>query len=338
MGNVAITAFDRYDIEMSKSAKQLCFLLYPGVQLLDVAGPADVFAQANRESGEYHYHVRYVAQASPILSSAHLPLHCEPLPASMDGIDILLVPGANPRPMKEALDNTDLMNWLGRYANQTQVLCSICSGSLLLAKLGLLDGHRVTSHWAAIETLREMCPDSQVVDNMLYVQDGNLWTSAGVLSGVDMALAMVAKDLGRGIALTVAKNLVAFMLREGHQPQLSAPMNLQQKAADSSLLRLIQWLEGRVEHSVGVEEMAEYMSTSVRSLHRKCMQTLALSPAKLFTELKLEHGKLLLHQGEIPIKQIAFQCGFADSSAFSKAFSQRHKISPLQYRHQVSRP
>lgn len=321
----------------AKQTKQLCFVLYDGVQLLDVAGPAEVFAQANFEAGSPVYNIQYLSDRAQVQSSAGLPLSTQVLDQCPDSIDLLLIPGASPEPLRQAQQNPQLQQWLPKAVQQSKELASICSGALILAELGLLDHKRCTSHWLATKILQQRHPLAKVVDNVLYIQDGNVWTSAGVLSGVDMALAIVARDLGYRIALAVAKNLVAFMLREGSQPQFSAPLNLQHRAANSSLLQLIQWLELGLDKAISVEQMAEFMATSVRSLHRRCLETLDLSPAKLFNELRLEQGKLLLHQRELPIKQIAFQCGFSNSSAFSKAFSQRHKISPLQYRHRVSR-
>ncbi|MCV6621722.1 MAG: helix-turn-helix domain-containing protein [Cellvibrionaceae bacterium] len=323
---------------MSNSAKTIYIACYPGFQLLDVAGPADVFAQANEELGYQAYQIRYIAEQSRLSSSSGLAIHCEPLSACQAPIDYLLIPGANAEPLLAASENSNFINWISENAAKATRLCSVCSGSLLLAKAGLLEGKRITSHWAALSHLQNLCPDSTVLENSLYVNDGHLWTSAGVLAGVDMSLALLTQDHDRSLALKVAKNLLAFMFREGHQPQLSMPISLQEKAASSSLLNLIKWLQENLASSISVEQMADYMATSVRSLHRLCQQSFQLSPARLFNELRLEQAKSLLADKAIPIKQIASECGFADSSALSKAFSQRHKISPSQYRHQLYKP
>lgn len=320
---------------MSYSAKQFCFIVYDGVQLLDLAGPAEVFGQANREAGREVYALSYHSDKEQQLTSAGLPIVCQPLEQAPKSPDCVIIPGAAPHVMDATLKNKPLLDWLEQYIKSSELIASVCSGAFVLAQLGVLDGKQATTHWLGVQQLSEQFPDIQVQDNVLYVQDGTVWSSAGVLAGVDMALAMVAKDLGYSTALAVAKTLVAFMLRQGNQPQHSAPMNLQQRAANNSLLQLIQWLEQQLDKPIGVEQMAEYMSVSVRSLHRKCIDTLGLSPAKLFTQLRLEQGKLLLHQEELSVKQIALQCGFSDSSAFSKAFSQQHQLSPLKYRHQV---
>ncbi|MBB6520239.1 GlxA family transcriptional regulator [Pseudoteredinibacter isoporae] len=320
---------------MSNSAKQIYILCYPGFQLLDVAGPADVFAQANEELGRTVYELHYIAEQEKLSSASGLHIVCEPLSTCRAPLDYLFVPGANAEPLFAASERASFIAWLAQHAARANTLCSVCSGSLLLAKAGLLEGKRITSHWAALSHLQQMCPASTVLENNLYVNDGQLWTSAGVLAGVDMALALVARDHNHSLALKIAKNLLAFMFRDGHQPQLSLPISLQEKASDTSLLRLIKWLQDNLAEPINVEKMADYMATSVRSLHRYCQENLQLSPAKLFNELRLEQAKTLLGDKDIPIKQIASECGFADSSAFSKAFSQRHQLSPLQYRHRL---
>ncbi|GAA6151354.1 GlxA family transcriptional regulator [Pseudoteredinibacter isoporae] len=320
---------------MSNSAKQIYILCYPGFQLLDVAGPADVFAQANQELGKEVYTLRYIAEEEKLASASGLPIVCEPLSVCEAPVDYLFVPGANADPLFAASEREAFISWIAEVAPHADTLCSVCSGSLLLAKAGLLEGKRITSHWAALSHLEQMCPASTVLENNLYVNDGQLWTSAGVLAGVDMALALVARDHNHSLALRIAKNLLAFMFREGHQPQLSLPISLQEKASDTSLLKLIKWLQDNLAEPINVEAMADHMATSVRSLHRYCQDSLHLSPAKMFNELRLEQAKTLLGDKDIPIKQIASECGFADSSAFSKAFSQRHQLSPLQYRHRL---
>lgn len=322
---------------MSKPAKNYCVVVYDGVQLLDIAGPAEVFAQANREVGREVYRLSFHSDQSHQVTSAGLPLVCQSLEQAPDNPDCLIIPGANLAALQMAITNKPLLEWLSAYAQQSASIASVCSGAFILAELGLLNGRKATTHWQGLDQLQQQYPEIIVVNDVLYVQDGPLWSSAGVLAGVDMALAMVAQDLGYGAALAVAKNLVAFMLRQGNQPQFSAPLNLQQKAANSKLLQLVHWLEQNLDQHINVEQMAEYMNTSVRSLHRRCIETLSLSPAKLFTQLRLEQGKLLLHHHELSIKQIALQCGFSDSSAFSKAFNQQHQLSPLKYRHKMSR-
>lgn len=208
----------------------------------------------------------------------------------------------------------------------------MCSGAFILGRLGLLDGHQVTTHWRGTDALRQLYPSASVDNDSLYGQDRQLWTSAGVLSGIDMMLAMVGQDLGSAIALRIARSLVVFLIRDGGQSQFSGPIDLQSKASRSDIVSLVGWLESRLEKTVTVEQMAERLSTSVRTLHRRCLDSLNLTPAQMLSELRLERAHNLLHQLNIPLKSIAAQCGFANAAALSKAFSHRYSIAPKRYR------
>jgi transcriptional regulator GlxA family with amidase domain len=195
-----------------------------------------------------------------------------------------------------------------------------------------LNKRRATTHWYGIEKLQKYYPEVIVEHDTLYVHDNDLWTSAGVFAGVDMTLAMVKYDLGPQVALQIARELVMFLVRDGGQSQFSAPVNLQSKVGTSSLTALIAWLESRLDAAITVEQMAEHMNMSVRSLHRHCQLTLAMTPAQLITELRLERSRNLLHEPSVALKSIATLCGFSDSSSLSKAFNRRFGVSPIRYR------
>jgi len=316
------------------SPKNVYFLLYEGVQLLDVAGPAEVLSQANMEVGRQVYNIRYIANANSgtVLSSAGLGLAVAALPPTAVPIDLLLVPGAVPAALQGASADKKFMSWLDAAANRAERTASVCTGAFLLGQLGLLDGHRVTTHWLGTEELRRDFPAAIVQDDSLYLQDRQLWTSAGVLSGIDMMLAMVSQDLDSTVALRIARSLVVFLIRDGGQSQFSGPIDLQSKANRSDIVSLIGWLESRLQHVTTVEQMAQRLSTSVRTLHRRCLDALDLTPAQVLSELRLERARNLLHQLNVPLKSIADQCGFANAAAFSKAFSQRFSIAPKRYR------
>lgn len=321
---------------MSQTAKtRIVYLpLYPGVQLLDVSGPAEVLAQANRVVAYTAYDLRYVSsqRSGSVISSAGLGLMAAPLPDEVSGVHTLLIPGADGEAIKKVLADQVLFAWLDRVASNAKRNASVCSGTFLLGQLGLLQGRQVTTHWMAVERLKQEYPDAMVEPDALYVHDADLWTSAGVLSGVDMALAIVSDDLGADVALQIARDLVVFLIRGGGQSQFSAPIDLQGKASRSDLLRLIAWLEGQLDRAVTVEQMAEFMLTSVRTLHRRCQTTLSMTPAQILSELRLERGRSMLHQGATPVKLIADSCGFSNAAAFSKAFNFRFGVAPARYR------
>ncbi|MBV1877707.1 MAG: GlxA family transcriptional regulator [Pseudomonadales bacterium] len=324
---------------MSQTAKpkKVCFLLYQGVQLLDVSGPAEVLSQANREAGRQVYDVQYVGRQADgkVMSSAGLQLGIDPLP-SANKIHTLVVPGADLPALAQVRADDELMQWLDKAAANAQVTASVCTGAFLLGQLGYLDDHRVTTHWMGTSSLQNEFPRASVEDNTLYVQDDKLWTSAGVLSGVDMMLAMVRLDLGAAVALNIARALVVFLFRDGGQSQFSGPIDLQSKASRADILNLVFWLEAQLHQAVTVEQMAEYLMTSVRTLHRRCLDALDMTPAQILSELRLERSRNLLHQLNLPVKSIAHECGFSNAAAYSKAFRHRFGVAPNRYRQRFS--
>lgn len=322
---------------MSDTAKprKVYFALYEGVQILDVTGPAEVLAQANIEAGRAEYDVRFIysgAQPGQLKTSAGLSLFVEPAPKRLKNIHSLVVPGADLNSLENALANKPFMAWLGKASALAKRNISVCSGAFIFGALGLLHERKVTTHWMASEQLQRDYPSALVAQDALYLQENNLWTSAGVLSGVDMMLAIVSKDLGKEIALKIARNLVVFLFREGGQSQFSAPIDLQHKSDRVDLQGLVSWLEARLHQVVTVEQMAAYLSMSLRSLYRRCQAAFSLSPAQLLSELRLERSRNLLQQAKLSVKRIAFDCGYANSAAYSKAFSRRFGISPSLYR------
>ena len=324
---------------MSQTAKpkKVCFLLYQGVQLLDVSGPAEVLSQANREAGRQVYDVQYVGRQADgkVISSAGLQLGIDPLP-SANKIHTLVVPGADLSALAQVRADDELMQWLDKAAANAQVTASVCTGAFLLGQLGYLDDHRVTTHWMGTSSLQNEFPRASVEDNTLYVQDEKLWTSAGVLSGVDMMLAMVRLDLGAVVALNIARALVVFLFRDGGQSQFSGPIDLQSKASRADILNLVFWLETQLHQTVTVEQMAKYLMTSVRTLHRRCLDALDMTPAQILSELRLERSRNLLHQLNLPVKSIAHECGFSNAAAYSKAFRHRFGVAPNRYRQRFS--
>lgn len=323
-----------YDSQMSKTAKRIYFILFDDVELLDIAGPAEVFAQANSLLSKKAYDLRFVCSNSnkPVTTTTGLPICGQALPRMLGKVDTVFVPGGSMPALEKAIQDQKLMTWLRNALPRSQRIASVCTGAFILGALGELDQHQVTTHWAGINVLQDMFPSANVQNDTLYINDGDLWTSAGVLSGVDMALAIIAKDHSRTLALEIARILVVYLMRDGGQSQFSAPMDLQAKAAQSELLNLSAWLMSNLDKTISVTEMAEHMATSVRSLHRRCLDVFGISPAKLFVELRLEHARELLGDIKLPVKSIGFACGYASSEAFSKAFRQRYGVSPQHYR------
>ena len=320
---------------MSNSAKprNTYFVLFDGVQLLDVSGPAEVLSEANAELSTPFYKLHFVANTRKgvVSSSAGLPLGVEMLPELLPDLHTLVIPGSRIEIIERVVSDPILMAWLAKAVIQAKRVVSICSGAFILGRLGLLDNRQATTHWGGLEQLQKENPRAHIEDDLLFTQSEDLWTSAGVMSGVDMMLALVSHDLDPTLALRIARNIVVFLIREGGQSQFSAPMDMQFKASRGDLTHLITWMEASLDRPMAVEEMAEYMSISVRTLHRRCRECFAMGPAQILMELRHERSRLLLLKPNLAIKNIAINCGYQSAAAFSKAFTKRYNVSPRQY-------
>jgi transcriptional regulator GlxA family with amidase domain len=319
----------------SAKRKQVAIVLYDDVQLLDVAGPADVFVQADRRAGGGAYEVTFVAAQASVRGAGGLAMAATPIAAVSGRIHTLIVPGGPVEPLTDALADTELLTWIDKVAATATRVVSICSGAFLLGALGLLDGHRATTHWVALDRFAARFPKVRVEREALFVEDRRIWTSAGVASGIDLALAMVGRDLGPDIALQVARDLVLHLVRPGGQSQFSAPLSLQRRAGPD-LARLIPWMTDRLDCEVTVGAMAEAMGMSERSFHRRCLAAFKLAPAKLMSELRLDRARSLLCDPASAVQVVAGQCGFQDAAAFSTAFLRRFGASPAAFRRAFS--
>ena len=323
-----------YDKEMSKPAtgRIVVFVLFDGVQLLDVAGPADVLALASELHPGDGYDLRFIAAAAgPLRASAALVVQGEPRQATPEVIHTLIVPGGPTEMMMRIRQDTDLVSWLRDTAGRARRVASICTGALLLGATGLLDGRRAATHWSAADRLAAAVPKAIVDREALFVEDGAVWTSAGVSTGIDLALALVRRDLGPDVALSVARELVVHLVRPGGQSQFSRPLELQSRAGDA-LAGLIPWITERLDRAITVSGMAEAMGMTERSFQRRCMAAFGRPPARLVTELRLEHARVLLEGSTTPLAHVAHCTGFSDAAAFSKAFRKRYGAAPNAYR------
>jgi transcriptional regulator GlxA family with amidase domain len=312
--------------------RRIAVLALPGVQLLDVSGPLDVFAEANLQAGQAAYELSVIAtEPGPILSSSGVRL----MPDRIIGqdaderADTLLVAGC---PHADRMDfDAELIAWLRAYAPQTRRFGSVCSGAFLLAAAGLLDGVRVTTHWAMAETLAARYPGVALDEDALYVRDGRVRTAAGVTAGLDLAIALVEEDLGREIAMRVASQLVMFFKRPGGQLQFSR----KGEAAPSgraALQEAQRWVAAHpaLDHSVAA--LAERMKVSPRHFARMFRAEVGMTPAVWVEMARVEAARRLLEDGRQTPKQVAAACGFADADVLRRAFARRIGVTPADYR------
>ena len=305
-------------------------LALPGVQLLDVAGPLDVFAEANLQAGALAYELKVIGTApGPVASSSGMRL----LPDTVIGeavrqCDTLLVAGA-PH-LADALPKPQILDWLSREAPRARRFGSVCSGALALAATGLLDGRRVTTHWAVADRLAQDFPAVEVVVDALHVHDGPVRTAAGVTAGLDLALALVEEDLGQEIAKRVASQLVMFFKRPGGQLQFSR-RGKANPAGRSSLQQIQRWVIAHPGEDASLGALASRAGLSPRHFARLFQQELGQTPAIWVNAVRIEAARQMLEAGERP-KQVASACGFGDVDSFRRVFQRQLNVTPADYR------
>lgn len=311
--------------------RTIAILALQGVQLLDVSGPLDVFAQANAELGRPFYALKVVGRDhAPIHSSSGVRLVPDwAMGDALPRLDTLLVAGA-PHAMDMLLGEPTLQ-WLRTMARQSRRFGSVCSGALFLAAAGLLDGRRVTTHWAVADTLRHAHPRTTVLDDALHVRDGKLRTSAGVTAGLDLALSLVEEDCGREVAARVASQLVMFFKRPGGQLQFSRKGHAG-PAGRSALQEIQRWAVAHPAQDLSVRALAERAGLSARHFARLFQAEVGVTPAAWVETMRVSAARELLEAGHDAPKQIAAQCGFANADTLRRSFSKHLGISPAMYR------
>lgn len=313
----------------------IVIVVYQDFELLDATGPASVFASANHalaedgEPGRYAVHL-----ASPtggaVPSSSGVVVETKALAKVPRQVDTILVAGAEAGAVTAATRTPELGRWLSRSASSVRRLGSVCAGSFVLAAAGLVDGKRVATHWSACEALARLYPSLTVDADALYVVDGNVWTSAGVTTGIDMALAMVSEDLGSALASRVAKRLVLYARRPGYQSQFSPLLRAQAKA-DAPLADLLVWAQANLDTALDVPSLAARVGLSERTFYRRFVAAIGETPAQYIETVRLDAARILLSQ-ELPLKEIARRVGLAPTARFTQVFQRRFGVTPRLFR------
>lgn len=308
-------------------------LAFPNAQVLDVTGPLQVFASTNdlaRQRGlPLPYAVSVVAaQAQPVVTSAGLALVAEPLPAADAPCDTLVIAGG--WGVYNAADDPALVAWVRDKARHTRRITSVCTGAFLLAASGLLDGCRVATHWTRCEELAKRFPSLTVEANPIFIQQGSVWTSAGVTAGIDLCLALVEEDLGRAVALEVARHLVVFLKRPGGQSQFSATLALQE--GGSRFAELHAWIAENLTLDLNIATLASQAGMSERSFVRHYRAETGQTPARAVELIRVETARRQLADSNASIKRIAVQCGFGCEETLRRSFLRALDVTPQAYR------
>jgi transcriptional regulator GlxA family with amidase domain len=330
--------------------RTVLIVLFDGVQSLDVTGPLEVFAGANRwQSGRNHspaatggadgpvYRIRTASLGGrPVRTSSGLRLtpdqdltHPDDPddPHDPHDADVLLVPGGSGT--RDA--DPDLVTWLRTHGPRARRLVSVCTGAFLLAAAGLLDRRRVTTHWAYCATLATRFPEVTVDPDPIFVTDGNVTTSAGVTAGIDLALALVEDDLGRDAALDIARHLVVFLRRPANQAQFSTQLAAQ--LADREPLREVQrWIADHPAADLSVQTLASRASLSPRQFARSFAAEVGMPPGRYVDRVRLETARRRMEDTADGIEETARLCGYGTPEAMRRAFVRALGVSPAEYR------
>jgi transcriptional regulator GlxA family with amidase domain len=316
----------------STKPRRVVILAFPGVQPLDVVGPAEVFAGADAlaEGGEYTVEV-VAKEPEPItVRSSGYGIVPKTTTARCRGpIDTLVVAGGFG--VIKAEDDAELIRWIRSAARRSRRVTSVCSGAFLLARAGLLEGKTCTTHWASTAELARRHPELTVDPNPIFVRDGNVWTSAGVTSGMDLSLALVEEDLGRDIAVQIARWLVLFLQRPGGQAQFSTHLSAQ--LAERRPLRELQsWIADNLDADLRVESLADHAAMSPRNFARFFRRETGMTPAAYVEELRVERARQLLEESSDPVEIISGRCGFGTPETMRRAFARCIGTAPTEYR------
>lgn len=349
--------------------RRVVIVTYPDIQPLDLTGPAEVFGVTNdlvqarsddlaqwpsdaliqssgspglvsevegtwttgHDQGPLPYEVDVVAEKIEPLTTrtgGYSILPGQRLADLSGPIDTLIVSGGVGA--FEAEKSEVLVDWIREAARNSRRVASVCTGAILLAAAGLLDGHRVTSHWAVCPEIARRYPDIEVDSDPIFIRDRGVWTSAGVTAGMDLALAMVAEDLGEQVALEVARWMVLFLRRPGGQAQFSS--HVSSPAVRPGLRGLQLWMADHLDADLRVEALADRALMSPRNFARAFRKETGMTPASYVEMLRVERARQLLEGPAQPIEQIALQCGFGTPETMRRAFSRRLGVSPAGYR------
>ena len=322
---------------MPATITRIAILAFPGVQLLDVVGPADVFSEAARQLGKPHaYSVEVIGiEAGWIKSSCGLRLAVDATVTTQRGrIDTLLIAGS---PKIEDMAGDERLNrWLQRQSVRARRYGSVCTGAFVLGAAGLLDCKRVATHWNVAARLAADYPQASVEADAIYVQDGNLFTSAGVTAGMDLALAMVEQDHGRELALRVARELVMFLKRPGGQSQFSAHLAAQ-TSERSSLRELQDHVLANLKDDLSVPALAALAGMSERSFARTFRSETGTTPAEFVEKARIDAARRLAEETDLPAKRLADAVGYANVDGFRRAFGRRLGVSLVEYRRRFAK-
>jgi len=325
---------------ITSEIKNIVFLVIPDATLLDIAGPCEVFTQAMELSAqdmlkcnfEYQTHFLSLDKRKNVRTASGMTIYCPENIKTFDlPIDTLIIPGV-PNPIIGEYElPAYVLNWIKHQSGIVRRICSVCTGSFILAEAGILSGKRATTHWEKCATLSNRFPDISVDENPIFIKDGNIYTSAGISSGMDLALGLVEEDLGKTIALEVARQMVLYLKRPGSQSQYSSVLT-HQNTDYKPIMDVCNWIGEHLQEVITVERLSEKTSMSPRNFARVFVRETGITPARYVDKLRVETACRYLVDTNLSLKEIAMHCGLGSPDNMRKVFLKSIRISPLEYR------
>ncbi|MBL8642549.1 MAG: helix-turn-helix domain-containing protein [Rhodospirillaceae bacterium] len=315
----------------------ISILVYPGCSSYEVSAPGEVFSTANgqlrRELGiDKDVYALEVVTSVPGVVEMEMGVKMlgdRTITDPHRKVDTLLLSGACLDPVQAAVANKDVIAWIQKAAPKARRIASMCTGAFLLAEAGLATGN-VTTHWAHCELLRKTYPDLKVNADNIYIRDGNIYSSAGSTSVMDLALALVEEDLGRKLAMNVARRLVMFLKRPGGQSQFSTALLAQTQSTDA-LKDLPEWIADNLDEDLSVEALAERVGMSPRNFARVFTAETKLTPAKYVERARLERARQLIEETKLPLLSVAAKAGFESDQQLRRTFVRWLGVTPAEY-------
>lgn len=326
----------RQAIGTSTSPHHVVMLCYPDTEVLDITGPLDVFAhcarwlELKRMARAPVYKIELVGlKAGSFVTSSGMRLVAERSYRDVTSADTLLIAGGTG--CDDVMQNQDVLRWIRQLAPKVTRLGSVCTGAMILASTGLLDNKSATTHWDYVDKLIHANPSIKVQPDAIYVRDGNIYTSAGVTAGIDMALAMVEEDWGQRVALAVARILVMFLKRPGGQSQFSKHLAAQ-FSEDDNLHKLQLWLLNNLDQDISVPALARRVMMSDRNFSRRFIKIIGMTPARYISKVRIEAARRKLEESGLQISQVARHCGFGSGETMRRKFVSELGVTPSDYR------
>ncbi len=324
--------------QASSRFRRIGFLMFKDCEILDVCGPLEAFFWADHwlgrlgKTGELSYQTVLISTVpGPIrtLSGAEL-VATHGYSEISDGLDTLVIAGGR---IEEASKDEALVRWVRSIAPRTRRIASVCSGAFILAAAGLLHQRRATTHWIYSDALASAYPSIIVDATKVFIRDGNIYSSGGITSGIDLALSLVEEDVGPEIMLAVARTMVVFPRRPGGQSQFSAyTCGEVEKTNRTDLSELRTWIMAHPEADLSVPALADRMGMSERNFSRVFRGGMGETPAQFAEKVRAEAARCKLEQTHLPIETIAKDCGFGDQERMRRTFQRLYEISPTDYR------